>query len=88
MTAKACPVCGHIHIRPDDCLSGTSWEAGTECRCHGASDAGALPAPGGKPVFGVHRLPAAERNFTMPSEAAREKDYRRWLDGLPPEETA
>ena len=87
MTAK-CPGCGHIHYRADDCLYDVAWVAGSECHCHGASDAGALPAPGDKPVFGLHRLPAKERNFTMPNEAVREKDYRRWLDGLPPEETA
>lgn len=86
MTAKACPVCGHFHHLIDDCRALTAWD-GPECHCRGAVDAGTIPAPGEKPVFGVHRLPAKERDFTMPSEKQREKEYRRWLDGLPPEET-
>jgi hypothetical protein len=86
VTAK-CPACGHIHYRPDDCLSDAAWPY-TECHCHGSVDAAALPSPGERPVFGLHRLPAGERNFTMPGEAQREKEYKRWLSGLPPEETA
>jgi hypothetical protein len=57
-----------------------------DCDCRGYVDEVLLPGPGERLVFGTHRLPAAQRAFSMPNEAQREKDYRRWLDGLPPED--
>ena len=57
------------------------------CDCRGYVDE-VLPGPGERLVFGVHRLPAAARDFGMPGETVREAQYKRWLAGLPPEESA
>jgi len=50
------------------------------CPCPGYV-AERLAAPGERIVFGVHRLPVAERDFSNPSEAARDAAFRRWVQG-------
>lgn len=50
------------------------------CPCWGFDD-GFLPAPGERPVFGVHHLPSVEAAWVTESEATRERRFRDWVRG-------
>jgi hypothetical protein len=52
------------------------------CQCERFDD-GALPEPGERPVFGVHRLPSAEAAWATEPESVRERRFREWVKGAP-----
>lgn len=52
------------------------------CKCTKLDDA-ALPEPGERPVFGVHRLLSADVDWTTEGEAERERRFREWVKGAP-----
>jgi hypothetical protein len=73
-----CSRCGHLPKYHRD--------GGIAHDCEGYVDA-ILPAPGERLLFGVHRLPLKDRDFSMPSEASRENAYRAWVRGALREST-
>jgi hypothetical protein len=86
-----CSSCGHEFTEHwYDVLASADATAGgchvrrmidaSPCSCTGYVDA-VLPDPGERLTFGVHRLSAAERDFTLPSEAERDAAFRKWAQG-------
>jgi hypothetical protein len=87
--AAPCNTCGHLPVEHWDDADPSSANGpchvrfGREdirCVCP-AYENEVLPAPGSRLEFGKHRLPAAERDFGLPSDAEREADFRRWAQG-------
>jgi hypothetical protein len=52
------------------------------CPCQRFDD-GALPEPGERPVFGVHRLASADAAWATESDSVRERKFREWVKGAP-----
>ena len=66
--------CGYV-------LNAAGWDW-TTCACPDYDDS-VLPAPGERPVFGVHHLATRDADWTTASDSDREAAFRKWVKGAP-----